>query len=102
MALKKSILQSDGLTTEYHRILSIDSIINNSTTIVVASYINETARNNELNHEIESPYQKTNKYIFNYIENLTISSAYSLIKTLDNFKNSEDVLENRDTLNKNV
>ena len=47
MALKKEIQQEDGITTNYHRVLSIDSVINSHTSISVLSYIDEKSRKME-------------------------------------------------------
>jgi hypothetical protein len=49
MALKKTVVQRDGIPTDYHRILFVQSTINSHTSIAVLSYLNEEARQSELN-----------------------------------------------------
>lgn len=91
MALKKSIKQHDGITTNYHRILFILSSINSHISISVASYVDEQIREEELNKVIESPYIVNHTYEIEYKENMTIKEAYEYLKTLDEFKDAENV-----------
>lgn len=91
MALKKSIRQDDGVTTEYHRILFVNSIINSHVSIAVISYVDKQARDDELSHILESPYKKSTTYETTYKENMTIEEAYKYLKTLDDFKDAEDI-----------
>lgn len=91
MALKKSIKQPDGIVTEYHRILYILSTINSNVSISVISYVDKQAREDEINQVIEMPYKIHKSYETDYIENMTIENAYNYLKTLDEFKDSEDI-----------
>ena len=89
MALLKNITQEDGVTTNYHRILLTQSVINNHTSISVLSYVTQTSRQSE---SIGStPYKVCNTYETEYIENLTIENAYDYLKTLPQFEGAQDV-----------
>ena len=91
MALRKEIKQEDGVVTAYHRILSIDSMINKMVSIIVLSYVDESSRQTE--NDGVRPYRVGITYQKDYEENMTVESAYSYLKSLDVFKNAEDVLE---------
>lgn len=94
MALKKEIIQSDGVTTNYHRILYMMNIINSHTSIAVLSYPSEVMRGMEKTNEIPNPYKKSTTYETDYVENMTIEEAYEYLKTLPDFEGAEDILEN--------
>lgn len=89
MALQKTIVQNDGVITNYHRILYTQSSINSHNSIAVLSYINEDSRKNESaeNH----PYTAAITYEKDYEENMTIESAYEYLKTLPEFEGAVDV-----------
>lgn len=92
MAIKKAIRQSDGVVTEYHRILYIMQTLNRQTSIAVLSYVDEESRSGEI--DVESgfvPYQKAKTFEFGYSPDITPESAYNLIKTLPEFEGAEDV-----------
>ena len=92
MAIKKAIRQSDGVVTEYHRILYIMQTVNRQTSIAVISYVNGESRAGEV--DVESgfcPYQKAKTFEFAYSPDLTTEAAYNLIKTLPEFKGAEDI-----------
>ena len=73
MALKKEIRQSDGVVTNYHRILYIQSTINSHDSIAVVSYVDEIGRAME------------------YEENMTIEDAYKYLKTLSEYEDAEKI-----------
>lgn len=92
MALKKEIVLNNGVTTNYHRIVSLNNITNVSTIIEVASYTSKEKREEEKN-AIENATEMNvfidTKYINKeYTENLTIKEAYEYLKTLDEFKDA--------------
>ena len=91
MALKKTIIQRDGVPTEYHRILFIQSMINSHTSIAVASYVSDSSRRTE--SVVIRPYNTVVTYQTDYNENMTIEDAYNYLKTLPEFKGAEDVYE---------
>ena len=83
MALKKEIRQSDGVVTNYHRILYIQS------TIAVVSYVDEIGRAMENNGD--RPYRTAVTYEKEYEENMTIEDAYKYLKTLSEYEDAEDI-----------
>ncbi len=89
MALQKTIVQNDGVITNYHRILYTQSSINSHNSIAVLSYINEDSRKNESAEN--RPYTVAITYEKDYVENMTIESAYEYLKTLPEFEGAVDV-----------
>lgn len=94
MALKKEIELSNGVITNYHRIVSINSIINKHTIIEVAMYTlerirleekEEASEDNPINLSIDTTIVKTD-----YKDNLGIEEAYEYLKTLKQFEGAED------------
>jgi hypothetical protein len=88
MAIKKKIQLENGIITNYHRIVSLNKIINNSNIIEVASYTSEEKRKEE---NSGNAFINTTYLQIPYNENMTVSEAYDYIKTLENFKNSKDI-----------
>lgn len=97
MALLKEIKLDNGIVLNYHRIVSINKITNNSTIIEVASYINETERQKEIDYYNSTEVNEMNVFIeTNYIEKEynetdTIEELYNYLKTLEMFKDAENV-----------
>jgi len=95
MALKKEIVLDNGVTTKYHRIVSINNVTNVCSIIEVASYTSEEKREEEKNAIKNS--EEMNVFIDTayinkeYEEDFTIEQAYDYLKTLDKFKDSEDM-----------
>ena len=89
MALYKPIIQDDGITTNYHRILYTESYINSHISIAVVSYIDRIARDTE-NGE-KQPYRKYITYETAYKENMTIEEAYLYLKSLSQFVEADDI-----------
>lgn len=113
MALKKQIELDNGVIVNYHRIVSLNKITNVGNIIEIASYSSRNKR------EEEEEYQKAQKKKYNkeeltkqeqelldkginvfiqteyinkeYSEDETIKDAYKYLKTLDKFKNAEDI-----------
>ena len=99
MALKKAKQLDNGIIVNYHRISFVKSFINEVILIEVLSYLDETNRKKEKENEnqIENDINFINNtlkinmiYQTDYIENFTISDAYSYLKTLEDFKDAED------------
>lgn len=91
MALSKSITQSDGVVTNYHRILFVQTTVNKQNSIVVLSYLNDAARESE-KVNVDSPlYCRSVTYETEYAENMTVSAAYDYLKTLPLFEGAEDI-----------
>ncbi len=98
MALKKQIELENGIITDYHRIVSLNSIVNSQNIIEVASYIDENKRNDEKEYyELDDENKAMNVFIdtkyynTDYDEEMNIKTAYNYLKTLDEFKDAEDV-----------
>lgn len=98
MGLKKQIELDNGIVTNYHRIVSINKITNNSIIIEVASYVSESKRQEEIDYYAsENVNKKMNVYINTdyiekeYNESDTIEDCYKYLKTLELFKNAENV-----------
>ena len=94
MALIKSVELDNGVVVTYHRIVSINKVTNKSIIIEVASYINESKRQEEI--EKQESGEPMNVYIDttylnkDYDENETIEDLYDYLKTTDKFKNAQD------------
>lgn len=98
MALKKKVVQDDGVTTEYHRILYVQSTVNSHCSVAVISLVSEEIRNKQLVGEIQQPYQKIVTYETTEYDDLTIEKAYEYLKTLPEFEGAEDILEEKHNL----
>lgn len=101
MALNKKIENENGVTTNYHRIVSINEIVNEQTLIEVASYTSEEKREEEqqalATAKKGGEYPQTNVYIdTEYIakeyneKDGNIENAYKYLKTLEKFKGAKD------------
>lgn len=91
MALYKEILQADGVTTKYHRILYLHTTTNRQNSIAVLSYVDDQSRENEKENVLAQPYQKSVTYETTYDPTMTIESAYAYLKTLPVFEDATDV-----------
>lgn len=98
MALQKEITLENGITLNYHRIVSINKITNNSTIIEVASYISASERQKEVDYYNSTEEEKSmNVFIeTNYIEKEynetdTIEDLYLYLKNTEQFKDAIDV-----------
>ena len=89
MALKKEVRRNDGVITNYHRILFIQSTINSHTSIAVLSYVDKIGR--EMENSVNEPYKAVITYETEYTENMTIEAAYEYLKTLPEFEGAEDI-----------
>lgn len=94
MALSKQIELDNGVIVNYHRIVSINKITNNSNIIEVASYTNKTKREEEIeaikNNENMNVFINTQYINSEYNETCTIEDTYEYLKTLELFKGSEN------------
>lgn len=100
MALKKDIELENGITLNYHRIVSINKITNNAIIIEVASYVNEKKRQEEIEKQKESQEKReavpmnifidTTYINKEYSEKETIKDLYEYLKTTEKFKDAED------------
>ncbi len=96
MALKKTIILENGIPMSYHRIAEIKNIVNNSTMLIIHSYINQEQRNREKNHEIrfsDDIYKIIEQVKIAYNDKLDIVSAYEYLKTTEKYLDAEDIFE---------
>ncbi len=98
MALKKKVIQDDGVTTEYHRILYVQATVNSHCSVAVISLVSEEIRKKQLAGEIQQPYQKIVTYETEKFSDLSIKEAYEYLKTLPEFEGSEDILDDTDNI----
>lgn len=98
MALKKKIELDNGITVNYHRIVSINKITNNSNIIEIASYTNEEKRQEEIDYYNSTEEDKSMNVFIDttyiekeYNENETIEDTYDYLKTTEKFKDAEDI-----------
>ena len=91
MALYKEIRQDDGVTTNYHRILFLQTTVNRQNSIAVLSYVDDVARTSEKESIIAQPYVKSITYETAYDESMTIESAYEYLKTRPEFEGATDI-----------
>ena len=97
MALLKAIELENGIIVNYHRIVSINKITNNSNIIEVASYTSKEKREEEKTYyESKEENKQLNVFIDTtylekeYEENETIQDVYDYLKTTEKFKDAED------------
>lgn len=102
MAIKKQITASNGIMTEYHRIAMVKIDTNQQNTILVHSYLSEAGRQIEkdytagLYNSLEEglmnwPYVDATYLNCDYDGDMTITNAYSWLKTLPQFEGAENV-----------
>lgn len=100
MALYKKTTSDNGITYTYHRIVSLTNITNVQGVVEVCSYLKQSDREEEISL-FENPQEdqwftkmtSTKSYLVDYDENMSIPRAYEYLKTLEEFKNAKDVLE---------
>lgn len=96
MGLLKENKTKNGISLNYHRVVSVNNITNESSIIEVASYINKEERQKEKewykNNKIEdmNVFIDTKWYSKKYDKQLNVDSAYEYLKTLEEFENSLD------------
>ena len=100
MGLIKTIELKNGVTTNYHRIVSINNIINEQTIIEVASYTSKAKREEEQTAQEtgkksgEAP--TTNIFIDTtylskeYGGKTSVEDCYNYLKTTEKFKDAKD------------
>lgn len=92
MALIKSITLDNGITVNYHRVVSVNNITNHASIIEVASYINSEKRQEEKtaleNNQTMNIFIHSEYLNIPYNSTLNVNSAYAYLKTLDKFSNA--------------
>lgn len=94
MALSKTITLDNGIITRYHRIVSINHIINHASIIEICSYTSSKKRTEEKdalkNNETLDVYLHTQYINTNYNDTMTTADAYEFIKSLEQFEGATD------------
>lgn len=99
MALEKIVVQPDGVTTTYHRIVRIDTHTNVLVLVEVASYASAESRQAQIAFEeaqalgaevMAPPYIATSFYSFEYADGLTASDVYGMLKGLGEYEGATD------------
>ena len=97
MALYKEITLGNGITVNYHRVVSVNIITNVQNIIEVASYTSKEKRGEEKtaietggdsNVFIETTYLNAD-----YDQTMSIVSAYDYLKTLPEYEDATDVMD---------
>lgn len=95
MALQKEIVLDNGITVNYHRIVSVNNVTNHASIIEIASYTNEVKRLEEkeklANNEPMNIFISTEYLNTEYDKNLNVDNGYDYLKTIDKFKDSKDI-----------
>ncbi len=94
MALIKKIILDNGITVNYHRIVSIINIINHETIIEVASYPSKEKREEEKQALKENKpmnvFMSPTRFSMPYTNTLDITATYDYLKTQGYFKNAKN------------
>lgn len=90
MALVKPIKQEDGIVTNYHRILYIQTTINQKNAIAVTSYVDREASEREKQGAPSPVYSKSKTFTTDYNPGMTVESAYEYLKTREEFEGAQD------------
>lgn len=94
MALNKEIVLENGITVNYHRIVSVNNITNHVSVIEIASYTSEAKRKEEqtalANNQPMNVFISTEYLNKEYTPTLNVDTAYAYLKTLDKFSGAED------------
>lgn len=102
MAIKKKIVGSNGVTTEYHRVTMVKIDTNQQNTILVHSYISDSGRQIEKDYtagvydNVEEgmmnwPYVDARYLNCDYDGDMTVSKAYEYLKSLPVFEGATDI-----------
>lgn len=94
MALIKEIVLDNGITVNYHRVVSVENVTNQLSIIEVASYTSESKRLEEkeklANNEPMDIFIYTEYISLEYTQDLNVDTAYEYLKTLDKFAGAID------------
>lgn len=89
MALIKAIELGNGITVNYHRIVSVNNITNHASIIEVASYTSKAKREEEkaaiATNQPMDVFISTRYLSKEYTQTLDVDAAYTYLKTLEQF-----------------
>ena len=102
MAMKIPVTADNGIVTEYHRIALLSIDVNHQNTILVHSYLSEDGRQvekdyaNGLYNDLDEgmmkfPYVAAEYIAAEYNPDMTVSTAYTYLKSLPKFAGAIDV-----------
>lgn len=102
MAIKKTVTERNGVSTEYHRIAMVKIDTNQQNTILVHSYLSSDGRQVEKDYAaglyadvdeglINFPYVDAKYLNCDYDGEMTITKAYEWLKTQPEYEGSEDI-----------
>ena len=96
MAILKEIILDSGIPVNYHRVVSVNNITNQTSIIEVGSYVSKNKRLEEkeklANNEKMNVFISTKYLHKEYTQNLNVVSAYDYLKTLEEFSGAVDDL----------
>lgn len=94
MAIQKEMILDNGVIVQYHRIVSVNKITNQNNIIEVASYPSKQKREEEKNAikngEDSNIFIHTQYINAKYDENTKMKDCYEYLKTIEEFKDSQD------------
>lgn len=98
MALIKKIELPIGVTVNYHRIVSVNNVINQASIIEVKSYTSKQKRAEEMaylentdpNKEDMNVFSDTERIPIQYDENMSVVSAYEYLKTTEKYEGAKN------------
>jgi hypothetical protein len=97
MALIKEIVLDNGITVNYHRVVSVMNITNQSSIIEIASYTSKAKREEEkaaiLAGTEMDVFIKAERPSIAYDKDLDVDGAYAYLKTLEKFAGYTDDLD---------
>lgn len=97
MALKLTVVGEDTVTTSYHRVVKIETVVNRYTRIQVESVIDASARAVQKAYDgSESyvpPYSTVMYYTADYGAFNDATGAYEYLKSLPEFEGATDIFE---------
>lgn len=95
MALQKEITLDNGITVNYHRVVSVNSITNHATIIEIGSYTSGEKREEEkeklANNEPMNIFINTEYLNIDYDKDMNVLNAYDYLKTQEKYKDATDV-----------
>lgn len=96
MALLKEIELDNGVTVNYHRVVSVNNITNHASIVEVASYTSKAKREEEKNalenSEGMNIFIHTEYLNVPYDKDLNVISAYEYLKTTEKYLDAQDDL----------
>lgn len=90
----RATITVDGVPLGYHRISYLGIEVNQGNCITVMSYISQEERDKEDEPGVEQPYRAGWFAQTDYDPDMSVNTAYKYLKTLAEFEDAEDVIDN--------